>query len=261
MGVSLAITMSLISAIFGGSGRGRAGAAPEPLPSTDRLADLLDRYVIAGGVDYRGLETDRDALDAFLDSARGATPDASPRDEALAFWINVYNSAVLHLVLERIPGLESVMDVDGFFKGLTVEVAGESMTLNEIEARALAFGDPRVHFAVVCASQSCPDLRGEPYLASELDSQLDDQTRSFLADQMKGARLDSDKNVLWLSSIFKWYGGDFAGGTNAMAYLLRARVLKWVAPYLPNGLETEVSKTSPAIRYLDYDWSLNERER
>ena len=135
------------------------------------------------------------------------------------------------------------------------------MTLDQIEARALEPGDPRVHFALVCASRGCPDLREEPYDGEQLDVQLDDQTRVFMANPEKGLRLDGETSVLWLSSIFKWYGGDFTGGSTAVAYLRRGKLVDWIAEYLSPEAVSLIDSARPSIRYLEYDWQLNDRRR
>jgi len=166
---------------------------------------------------------------------------------------------MVHYVLEHYPGIESVREIDGIFKELQFTVAGEALTLDEIETRARNLGDPRVHFAVVCASTSCPDLRGEPYRGEEIDRQLDDAMRRFLASPAKGLRYDEEANTLWLSSIFKWYAGDFTGGSTVMAFFSRGKVLSWLLPNLPSDLAEKIRQREPKIRYLDYDWSLNDR--
>jgi len=135
------------------------------------------------------------------------------------------------------------------------------LTLDQIETRARNLGDPRVHFAVVCASASCPDLRDEPFVAARLDEQLGDQTRRFLRDPSKGLRYDRQANEVWLSSIFKWYAGDFTGGSTLVAFVVRGPVLEWLLPHLDPALAEEIRRRDPAIRFLDYDWSLNDRTK
>jgi hypothetical protein len=234
----------------GGSGGGGEGAAA--------WGRALAAHAEDGGLDYAALKRDRGDLDRFLRSLRAARPGQMSDAEALAFWINAYNAVVAHHVLERYPGIRSVQDVDGFFSQLTYPVAGEELTLDAIEEHARDFGDPRVHFAVVCASTSCPDLRGEPYTADELDAQLEEQTRRFLSDEAKGLRYDEKENTAWLSSIFKWYAGDFTGGSTVVAFFARGGVLEWVRKHAPNEIATKL-KSDPSVKYLDYDWSLNDR--
>jgi hypothetical protein len=228
---------------------------------TAAWGQALDLAHHRGGLDYARLAADRSGLDAYLASLAAARPESWGEPERLAFWINAYNAVVTHHVLERYPGLASVRDVDGFFDELTFRVAGEERTLDEIEERARDLGDPRVHFAVVCASASCPDLRFEPYVGERLDAQLGEQTRTFLANPAKGLRYDRAANDVWLSSIFKWYAGDFTGGSTLLAYVARGPVLEWVLPHVSADLSAELGRRDPSIRYLDYDWSLNDRPR
>lgn len=248
------ITLLTVSVVIGGSLPSAGAEAGTSTVSWDRV---LQNHVIEGGVDYAGLVSGKGDLDAFLAALRVAEPPSDPGESA-AFWINAYNAAVLDLVVERYP-LSSVMDVDGFFDELRTEIGGELLTLDEIEQRALESGDPRIHFAVVCAAQSCPALRRESFKEAELDSQLEEQTRTFLADESRGARLDDAEGVLWLSSLFKWYGDDFTSGSKVMAYLRRGRLVDWVRPYLPGRTGEVVERTEPSVRYLEYDWALNDR--
>lgn len=245
---------------------GLAGAPERPVEAAGEgevergaWGRVLAQHARDGGVDYAAVAGDRTDLDRYLDSLRGVRPDGWSRAEQIAFWVNAYNAVVMHHVLERYPGLASVQEVDGFFNELTFPVAGRSLTLDQIETAARELGDPRVHFAVVCASTSCPDLRAQPYAADRLEAQLTDQTRGFLADRRKGLRYDRQGNALWLSSIFKWYAGDFTGGSTAVAFFARGGVLSWVADHVPDGLAETLREREPAVRYLDYDWGLNDR--
>jgi hypothetical protein len=219
---------------------------------------VLSDFARDGGMDYAGLQARPEDLEAFLDSLAAVRPETLDADEALAFWSNAYNAVVLRHVLDRYPEIESVKSVDGFFSSLTFPVAGADRPLDEIEARGRDLGDARIHFAVVCASTSCPDLLDEPYRGQEIGEQLDRQTGRFLADPSKGMRFDRASGTLWLSSIFKWYAGDFTGGSTVVAYFSRGGVAGWVRRQLPKELAAEIGD-SPKVRYLDYDWSLNDR--
>ncbi len=234
-------------------------AAAEP-PDTAAWDRALHRHGRDGGVDYAALKADRGDLEAFLGSLAAVDPESLSRDDRLAFWINAYNAVVVHFVLERYPGIESVKAVDGFFSRFSYPVAGEERTLDEIEKEAREL-DPRVHFAVVCASASCPDLRGEAYVGDRVDRQLEEQTASFLADRSKGLRYEVASGDLWLSSIFKWYAGDFTGGSTVVAFFARGRVVDWIRPHLADReLAAALARTDPTVRYMDYDWSLNDRK-
>lgn len=240
-----------------------AGGLLAPGADAQVDTDAWDRVVRThgrdGGVDYGALAADRADLDAFLRSLADADPESWSEPDQVAFWINAYNAVVVHFVLERYPGLDSVRAVDGFFETLRFPVAGQERSLDEIEGAARALGDPRVHFAVVCASTSCPDLRPEAYRGDRLDEQLADQTAAFLADPDKGLRYDEAAGRLYVSSIFKWYAGDFTGGSTVVSYFFRDGLLDWVTLRLPADLRARIEAGDPDLVYLDYDWSLNDR--
>lgn len=229
-------------------------------PATAAWGRVLSKYHHSGGLDYAGLKADRGDLDTYLQSLAGARPKAMGKSDAAAFWINAYNAVVAHHVLERYPGIESVKKVDGFFDKLTYPVAGETLTLDAIEGRGRDLGDARIHFAVVCASTSCPDLRGEPFVGSRLDAQLAEQTRAFLSDRSKGLLYDAKGNDAHLSSIFKWYAGDFTGGSTVVAFFARGGVLDWVIEHAPKEIAATLKDKKPSVSYLDYDWGLNDRK-
>jgi hypothetical protein len=109
--------------------------------------------------------------------------------------------------------------------------------------------EPRIHFAIVCASASCPDLRREPYEADRLDAQLDDQTKRFLTNPGKGMRVDADEKKIFLSKILDWFDDDFGG---------RDGVLSFVARNLPRRLALPTGWRSFDIDHFAYDWNLNQ---
>jgi len=220
---------------------------------------LLARHSRSGGLDYESLAEERLLLDRYLTSVAETPVEGWEDDEKVAFWINAYNAGVAALVLDRYPGIESVRDVDGFFDELILTVSGTRLTLDEIESLARDAGDPRVHFAVVCASTSCPDLRGEAYVAERLEEQLEEQTAGFLSDTTKGMRFDAEEGDLYLSSIFKWYAGDFTGGSTFVAFFARSQVTEWILPHLAGELAERIRQADPSVAYMDYDWTLNDR--
>lgn len=240
-----------------------AGASPASAdagrPDTGAWGRVLGKYARSGGVDYQGLSKDRADLDAYLRSLQGVDPSGWSREARIAFWTNAYNAVVVHHVLARYPKIRSVKEEAGFFDEITFPVAGRPRTLDAIETQARELGDPRVHFAVVCASTSCPDLRGDPYRAEVLGRQLQEDTRRFLSDPKKGLRYDPRSNELHLSSIFKWYAGDFTGGSTVAAFFARGGILEWVIDHVPPDLARTLKEKKPSIEYLDYDWSLNDR--
>ena len=214
--------------------------------------ELTEKYVAGGRVDYAGVATDRQLLSVYLVSLREADPSQLPSKQArLAFWINAYNACVFKGVLDHQP-ITSVKDVKGFFDRLTYRVAGRDLTLNEMEGAGRALGDWRIHFAVVCASASCPPIRSEAYNAEWLDAQLTEQAKSFLANRQDGLRIDG--STLWVSSVFKWYANDFMQGKVTADSL--AAVLE---PYLSPDILQAIRGKKLALKFLTYDWALNSR--
>jgi hypothetical protein len=220
-----------------------------------------------GWVDYAGLERDRAALDAYLATLASAAPQSFSSDaERLAFWINAYNSFTLSDALSDVyHKAKGVKEVSGFFDQKRHRVAGQDFTLDEIEKRGRDFHDSRIHFAINCASASCPKLRPFAYTGAELDAQLNRVAREFLMDPARGLRLDRQRNEIYLSSIFKWYAGDFTGASSgagrALAFAKAAvsggAVLNYVKKFAPADVAQYIEQNHPSVAYLDYDWSLN----
>lgn len=196
-------------------------------------------------------------LAKYLDLMEGVDPDALSRPDALAFWINVYNAGALRLAASAArQGATTVLGVPGGFTTPILEIAGETLSLDAIEhAEVRRFGDPRIHAGVVCGSVSCPTLRRTPFDA-DVDAQLADQMKRFLA---AGAiRTDHDRDVVTLSPIFSWFGGDFAR-PHRMPTLLparRAKVLEALIPWMEPSTTEFVRQRSPEIRFGGYDWTL-----
>ena len=233
----------------------------------DRWNALLARHVDNGRVDYEGIRRERAELDGYLTALRAAAPPIAHagRDEQTAYWINVYNAYTIALVLDHWP-LESIWNVTPLWKrpfggpfaldyiplGTAAPELGKAkLSLNDIEHEILRkrLTDPRIHFALVCASRGCPPLASAAYTAGRLDAQLNLAARTFLADAGKN-RFDAGRKVLVLSPIFRWYAGDFAalGGPEG--------VFRRYGPAEETGA---LGDGAPAVEYSEYDWSLNSR--
>lgn len=235
------------------------------------LSGLLAHHVNAEGwVDYAGLRQERPALQSYLDALRIVDAAKLPSDAArLAFWINAYNAFTLNDVLEHVDRkTDSVKKVNGFFDKNKHPIAGESLTLDEIERRGRNLRDPRIHFAINCASASCPKLHPFAYTADELDRQLNHVTSEFFADPNRGLRLQKNENTVFLSPILKWYAGDFSGTTSATGqFLSRARaatsgdnVIEFVVNHAGQDVASYIRQKRPKVKYLDYDWTLNSQK-
>ena len=214
-------------------------------------ADLLEKYVKDGRVDYAGFQSDEAKLDQYLDLLQRVDPKALPRDERFAFYANAYNAWTIKLILTKYPDIKSIKEL-GFFnsgpwKKKVVRLKGETVSLDHIEHDILRprFKDPRVHFAINCAAKSCPPLRSEPYLGATLDQQLNDSTRAFI-NNPQSYRLEG--RDLYVSRIFKWFSEDF--NDDALGFFL-----KYADGELKKNLATNSEKIK--VKYLEYDWSLN----
>lgn len=221
---------------------------------------VLGDYVKDGAVDYRGLAAyGQPALNGYLEALRAASPGEATwtRDERLAFWVNAYNAFAIRLILDHYP-LTSIRSI-GFLplaafrmKFIPLGAARRPISLNTVENDILRthFQDPRIHFAIVCASRSCPELRAEAYRASVVNDQLDTAARAFLGDRSKN-RWDASSSTLYLSSIFKWFRDDFERHSQTLP--------AFASRYLPSSHAAALTDGSVRIVFLDYDWSLNGR--
>ena len=235
---------------------------------------LLQRHVVVAAdgtrsaVDYAAMQADRAAFDAYLaqiSAVSEATFSRWTKDQRLAFLINAYNAFTIELILTRYPDLNSIRDLGSTFSSPWKEsfftLLGSRRSLDEIEHGLIrkpgAFDDPRVHFALVCASVGCPMLRNEAYVAERLDAQLDDGMRRFLADRTRN-RYDPAGRRLEVSQIFDWYGGDFAQGHRGFNSV--AATLALFAGELADQAadQAAIRAESVPIEFLDYDWRLND---
>ncbi|MDP3703578.1 MAG: DUF547 domain-containing protein, partial [Candidatus Omnitrophota bacterium] len=161
-------------------------------------------------------------------------------------------------VLDHYP-LASVKEVKGFFDRLRYRVAGRDLTLNEIEGEGRALGDWRIHFAVVCASSSCPLLRAEAYAADRLKAQLAEQTRQFLNDPKRGLRIED--GTVWASKIFDWYATDFLPTKEVGLFrrLPPEKLLGVLSAYYKSDVASPRGRLE--LKFMDYDWSLNAQRK
>lgn len=236
---------------------------------------LLQRHVHwspdghASTLDYRRLMGDKARLQAYLGSVSAVSASTFyywSRRTQMAFLINAYNAFTVQLILTRYPDLASIKDVGSLFqspwKKPFVSLLGQTRSLDNIEHALIRgsdrYRDPRIHFAVNCASIGCPALRPEAYTAEQLDAQLEDQAKRFLGDRTRN-RLSGTE--LELSPIFKWYREDFEKGFRGDKKLpdflaSYARELGLTAPQVQALRSGELS-----IGFSDYDWRLNDSRK
>ena len=215
------------------------------------LTDHVSQGVINGTslavVDYEAVKRDEAYSELVAQLAKFDVNQLATKEEKLAFYINAYNVFAIKMVLDHWP-VESIRDIGSFFspvwKKTVGTLAGKAVTLDEIEHKIIRpMGEPRIHFAIVCASVSCPDLLNEPFHAERLNEQLDRQTKAFLANDVKGLRVKGDE--IQVSKIFDWFEEDFDKSGGIASFVRSYR------PELPKGYDVEAE--------LDYDWSLNRR--
>ena len=229
-------------------------AAPNG-PSFDhaRFDALLRAHVDSAGlVDYAGLSRESAALDAYLASLASAPFEELGRDEKLALLINAYNAFTLRLILDHRP-VSSIKDIPSGkrWDDRRWRLAGEMVSLDQIEHERIraAFREPRIHFALVCAARSCPPLRAEAYVGDRLEAQLADQTRRVHSDA-RWLLFDPASGTLQLTKLYDWYGSDFLQAAPS--------VEQYVAAYQPSVRAALGAGERVKIRWLPYDWSLNE---
>lgn len=215
------------------------------------LDALVRKYAAPDGVAYRawaGNDADRRALDEYVTRLAAGRPSALPGSDALAFWINAYNAVTLKLILDHYP-VDGIKDIGSPWKKKLLTVEGRELSLDEIENDVIRkqWKEPRIHFALNCASVSCPPLRPEAYTGAGLDAALERQTREFLAGPEN--RLDPAARKLHLSKIFQWYREDFER---------EGSLVDWLRPYLPEL--GPAGSEDPKIDFAGYDWNLNESE-
>jgi hypothetical protein len=214
-------------------------------------ADLLRKYVKDGVVSYQGFQQEEKKLGQYLKVLEDTDTTKLSRDEQFAFYVNAYNAWTIKLILSGYPGIKSIKDLGSLFKSpwkkKMCRIDGQIITLDDIEHNILRarFKDPRVHFAVNCASKSCPPLISEPYEGNILDQQLNTSTRNFLNNPERN-RLEG--NTLHVSKIFKWFKDDF--NRDVVAFFLR---------FAKGDLKRRLleARGKIKVKYLDYDWSLN----
>lgn len=223
--------------------------------SHDLFNQVLQENVDRNLVDYTNIKENPKNLEDYLDILASAEPDQMSFYEQMAFWINAYNALIIKGVIDHYPtkSVRRVKLFGGFFSRLKFNVAGEMYTLNQIEHDIIRkeYVDARVHFALVCASKSCPPLEDSVFLPDQIEEQLEEVTLKFISSSEK-VRLDRDNHIVFLSKIFKWYKEDFTEGYDG--------VKDFLADYLPQEDADFVLREDVKIQYLDYDWSLNDKK-
>jgi hypothetical protein len=235
---------------------------------------LLKRHVVVlrdgrvSQVRYAGFSADRAALRAYLQTLSSVSESefsAFGKAQQQAFLINAYNAFTVELILTKYPGIRSIKELGTLFQSPWkigwVPLLGRKVSLDDIEHRMLRqrgrYDDPRVHFAVNCASVGCPALREEAFVPDRLDAQLEQQARRFLSDRSRN-RFDRERERLEVSKIFDWYGEDFRLGHRGIASL-RGFLARFADQLADNADHRQrIRSQGVDVVFLDYDWTLND---
>ncbi|MCA6073648.1 DUF547 domain-containing protein [Fulvivirga sedimenti] len=224
------------------------------IPSHELWDELLKAHVRADGmVDYKGFIKEREKLEEYLEVLAAGAPDPAmwSEEQQLAYWINAYNAFTVKLIVDNYP-IESIKDLNPAIAIPTVstvwnkkffKIGGVEMSLDQIEHDILRkdFQEPRIHFAINCASVSCPPLRPEAFVADKIDRQLDAQAVDFINDASRNLISATNPQI---SKIFSWFSGDFKKNGTLIEFLNR---------YSQTRIQPDAD-----IDYLDYDWALND---
>jgi len=260
----------------------REGLVPEAprIPfSYDDLDAVLERFVDEDGrVDYAGLVAEPEALERFYGQAAALSPENHPEAfadpvEELAYWINVYNAGALRLVVHYYP-LGSVKDVSspaahfyipppaGFFAFTKLYLGGRSISLYRLENRVIRerYTEPRIHFALNCASLGCPVLPRRAFRPETLDEELTREARLFFAAE-RNLRIDHEAKVVHLSEIMDWYESDFTDWLADKHPDRPATLIEYAALYATEDAAAELRGRAAeyALEFTPYDWTLNDQ--
>ena len=215
---------------------------------------LLQAHVKDGMVDYKGLVKEKGKLHAYCDLLSSTPPtDTWSKNAEFAFWINTYNGFTVQLIVDNYP-VKSIKDLDPslsvpllhtVWTGTKFKIGDTEYSLDDVENKVLRrkFEEPRIHFAINCASMSCPPLRNEAFTGERVQEQLDDQARNFI-NNPRYNKITKDQAEL--SKIFSWFSGDFKK---------HGTLIEFINQYSKVKLDAEAD-----LSYMDYDWSLNEQK-
>lgn len=208
-------------------------------------ADAFFKSQVSGdAITYASIKQNPTTLNALVDQVASMSLKGADANTIQAFYINAYNILVIKGAINNYP-LNSVLDVPGFFDGIKYKIAGQTLTLNQLEKTNLlkTYKDPRFHFVLVCGAVDCPPIANFAYVPAKLESQLASRTRRAL-NNPNFVKVGSDK--VQISQIFEWYSNEFGGSKKA--------ALEFINKYRSNKIQTN------SIEFYNYDWSLNEKK-
>lgn len=205
---------------------------------------LLSKNVSSSGkVNYKAFKANKSELDKYLNHLSSNAPTGSwSSNEKLAYWINAYNAFTVKLIIDNYP-LKSITDLDKPWDKKFISIGGKEYSLNDIEHNILRkeFNDPRIHFGIVCASYSCPQLLNKAYTAKSVNALLDIQAKRFINDKTRNVISPTKAQ---LSEIFNWFKDDFTK---------QGSIIDYINKYSAISVNADAD-----ISYLKYSWALNE---
>ena len=205
-------------------------------------SSFLRKYVSEEGiVNYKAISENPSVLNPYLNEFVKIHPkDSWSKNETLAYWINAYNAFTIKLIIDNYP-VKSINDISQPWDKKFIPINGNLMSLNEIEHEILRkMNEPRIHFAINCASVSCPKLLNEAYVADRLNEQLENAAKEFINSEQNQLISGNIK----ISKIFKWFKGDFENNSSVIDFI--------------NQYATTKIDKNEKVGYLEYNWSLNE---
>ena len=244
-------------------------------------AYVLKTYVDEEGmVNYKQLKQNRQKLDAFVTALANLDNKIYEKwsdPQKIVFWLNAYNALTLKVIIDNYPikpsfwrskkfPENSIRQISGVWSKIKFNIMGRKLSLGDIEHKILRkkFDEPRIHMGLVCAAKGCPPLRNKPYINQKSHFHVfDPQTERFLSDPKK-FEIDYENKIVYLSPIFKWFAKDFkkyAGKQNLPGLNSeQTGVIKFIRQHLNDKEKQFINKNTFKIKYLKYDWSLNEQE-
>lgn len=227
-------------------------------PWSKLLAKHVDEKGLVGYRKWKASKADMKTLDDYLEHLSYASFTKEAKKEVkLAYWINAYNAVTVHGILREYPTTSirnHTARVFGYniWDDLQLHVADKQYSLNQIEHEILRkLDEPRIHFAIVCASIGCPRLLKEAYEPARLEQQLTENAKHFFADKQK-FRVDLQQRTIYVSPILDWFEEDFGESS--------AEQMKRVAPWVPEQARELAASETAEVEYLEYDWGLNDKQ-
>ncbi|KAA3631822.1 MAG: DUF547 domain-containing protein [Calditrichaeota bacterium] len=236
--------------------------------SYKHYAQLLQETVKDGLVDYKNIKASLPSYDstyADFSSLDKGQYKSFTREQKIAYMINAYNFYTIKAIVDHYP-VKSIKNIKGVWDDLEFPVAGEKMTLDNIEHDILRkeFKEERVHVAVVCASISCPELWDKPFLPDSLDAHLNLRAEAFARDSLRNS-INFEKKEMKLSKILDWYSSDFKGkydSDDVFPYLSgeKRSVANFIYQHLDDTTRQKFKGKKMKVGHLGYDWNLNEQK-